>query len=308
VPSSHDAKSAGIVAKLHIDGASHLWAVRSQADRDLRAAVDTMDLFKEQLQRNLGRLESRMARYWPEVGAYLDFGSATFLELLVAYGGPRQAGERAEESRAMMRKVGGRFLSQEKIDSVVSSCRETVGVRMTAEEVRALQRLAAHTRQVTHELRKAERHVERLSQGHESISAMRPVLGKMTAAVLVAEGGDPAVYESGSHWQKSLGLNLKERSSGKYVGKLKITKRGSGKARRWLYLATLRLIKNDIIVRAWYQAKVGRDGGKQKKKAIVAIMRKFSRALWHVAQGEAFDSRKLFDVKRLGFSSYILVF
>jgi len=151
-------------------------------------------------------------------------------------------------------------------------------------------------------VREAERVVESQIRGRESIEALRPVLGKMTAAVLVAEGGEPGMYESGTHWQKSLGLNLKERSSGKHIGKLKITKRGSGKARRWLYFAALRLIRDDIIVRAWYQAKVARDGG-MAQKAIVAIMRKLVRALWHVAQGSAFDSRKLFDTKRLGFCS-----
>jgi len=302
VPSSHDAKSAGIVAKLHIDGASDLWEIRSEADRDLRAAVDTLDFFHTQRQRNLGRLESRMARYWPEVGGALDYSSATFLELIARYGGPRQVGERAEEARAMMRKVGRGFLQEEKIESVLASCRDTIGMRMTGEEEEALKQLAAHTRQVCKQLREAQRHVERMSLGRQSVQAMGSVLGKITSAVLVSEGGDPERYLSGSQWVKSLGLNLKERSSGKYEGKLKITKRGSGKARRWLYLAALRLIKTDMVVRAWYQAKVMRDGG-VKKKAIVAIMRKLVRALWHVAQGDPFDSRKMFDVKRLGFST-----
>jgi hypothetical protein len=37
-----------------------------------------------------------------------------------------------------------------------------------------------------------------------------------------------------------MGLNLAERSSGKWQGKLKISKRGSSKVRRWLYMAALR--------------------------------------------------------------------
>ena len=35
-------------------------------------------------------------------------------------------------------------------------------------------------------------------------------------------------------------------------------------------------------------------------KAVVAVMRKLARALWHVGQGKRFDAAKLFDVSRLG--------
>jgi len=38
-------------------------------------------------------------------------------------------------------------------------------------------------------------------------------------------------------------------------------------------------------------------------KAIVAVMRKVARALWHVARGETFDVTKLFDVRRLDLAS-----
>jgi hypothetical protein len=38
-------------------------------------------------------------------------------------------------------------------------------------------------------------------------------------------------------------------------------------------LAALRKIQEDSVVQAWYQAKVERDGGKLKGKAIVAVMR-----------------------------------
>ncbi len=34
-------------------------------------------------------------------------------------------------------------------------------------------------------------------------------------------------------------------------------------------------------------------------KAVVAVSRKLALALWHVARGEAFDSSKLFDTRRL---------
>jgi transposase len=47
VPSLHDAKSAGILAKLHADGVSAPWALASDEKRSLRAAVELMDLYQE---------------------------------------------------------------------------------------------------------------------------------------------------------------------------------------------------------------------------------------------------------------------
>lgn len=95
-------------------------------------------------------------------------------------------------------------------------------------------------------------------------------------------------------------MNLKERSSGESKGGLHITKRGPGIARMMLYMAVLRLLQTDEVVGGWYAKKVGRMGGEQKSKAVVAIMRKLAGALWHVAKGSAFDARKLFDADRLG--------
>ena len=82
------------------------------------------------------------------------------------------------------------------------------------------------------------------------------------------------------------------------MGKLKITKRGSGIARKFLYLAALRLIKDDAVAAAWYRNRKCYRA-ELKKKAVVAVMRKLVRALFHVARGSAFDSTKLFDTRRL---------
>ena len=91
-----------------------------------------------------------------------------------------------------------------------------------------------------------------------------------------------------------MGLNLKERSSGQHVGQLKISKRGAGVVRLYLYFATLRIIQNDVNLKLWYEEKVRRDGGKVKLKALIAVMRKMVKGLWAASHhGEAFDSSKL---------------
>jgi len=54
--------------------------------------------------------------------------------------------------------------------------------------------------------------------------------------------------------------------------------------------------------RAWYRARESHKA-KQSLKAVVALMRKLARALWHVGRGATFDPRKLFDARRLGLSA-----
>ncbi len=118
------------------------------------------------------------------------------------------------------------------------------------------------------------------------------------AAVFQAQLGSIAGYDNASCVEKAFGLNLKVKSSGKYKGQLKITKRGPSLSRKYQYMAALRMIMNDKVTNAWYQAKLRRDGN-VKKKAVIAVMRKLVRALWYVARGEEFDSSKLFNVKIL---------
>ncbi len=137
-----------------------------------------------------------------------------------------------------------------------------------------------------------------MSRALASTSHMRTVVGQATAAVVVSEAGDPTQFTSPAAYLKATGLNLAERSSGKHKGALKISKRGSSLARRYLFLAALRLIQRDPLVRAWYAKRLRRNGG-VKLKGVVAVMRKLVRALWHVARGAVFDSALLFDASKL---------
>jgi transposase len=90
-----------------------------------------------------------------------------------------------------------------------------------------------------------------------------------------------------------MGLNLKERSSGKHKGELKITKRGSGLLRRWLYFAALR-VSQKAQVKPWYEAKKMKENGRAGK-ALVAIMRKLVLAMYQVgAKGATYDPSLLF--------------
>ena len=299
VPSQHDAKDAAIIAKLHLDGASGRWREPSERERELAAAVETMTLFDEQYGRVLNRIEAKLACHWPELPEVLTLNSATLLELVAAFGSPAEAAARSEQAVALMCRIGRQVLDRNKPELVVGQARNSIGVAMTDPERRAFVELAREALRLREAAHRAKVEVERLSEQHEDLERMASAVGKTTAAVLLVSLGEPASYASAGAYVKACGLNLKERSSGKHKGQLGITKRGPGGARRYLYLAVLRLIQGDAFFKAWYKRKVERDGGKVKVKAIVALMRKLLRALWHVGRGARFDAAKLFDTSAL---------
>lgn len=299
VPSLHDAKAATLIATLHLGGVSERWPLEPEHQRRLAAVLRILEVHEKEVRRNRNRLEGLLARHWPGASSIMSTDSATMLEVLIEFGGPAELVEREDEARKLMRRVGGQFLSQEKIDALIESAHSSLGVPQLEEELQLVSEIASEARRHQKAAKRARATVEKLALVEGSATeAMAPVVGKTTSAVLVAGVGDPTKFDCPSAYVKALGLNLKEKSSGKSKGGLHITKRGPGIARLFLYLAALRLIQRDRVVRAWYVKKVSRDAGR-KQKALIALMRKLASALWHIARGAVFDSTKLFDVTRL---------
>lgn len=298
VPSLHDAKSAGIIAKLHLDGASAPWPQAPVQRRELQAAIATMEMYQEYEQRLVHKLEGWLARHWPEVTAHLELTSATLMALLARIGGPQDVAARSEEARQLMLGVSHRLLSEEKIEAVIDAAKASVGVPLVEQERIALRELASEMHRALLSFKKAKTRVEEMSRELKPASLLAPEVGKATAAVFVADVGNPQEFGSANAYVKAFGLNLKEKSSGKQKGQLHITKRGPSRARKYLWLAVLRWVEKDRVARAWYEKKIERDGGK-RAKAVIALMRKYAKALFHLARGQALQSSKLFDTSRL---------
>ena len=140
---------------------------------------------------------------------------------------------------------------------------------------------------------RAQRRLRELAAGHPVLQAQGKVVGVPTACVLWTSTGDPRHFDSAGAYRKAMGLNLAERSSGTYQGRLRISKRGSARTRQWLYFAVLRLVQQ-CGVRPWYEAKKARHEG-EARRVLVAVMRKLAVALYHVGvRNEEFQPRRLF--------------
>jgi transposase len=293
VPSLHDAKSATVIMGLHRDGLSIPWRESDDAERELDALRREYDLHQSQYQRNKNRLEAYLSRHWPEVLPLLPLDSVTLESLLIEYGSPEQIAKNTEEAAKNMHFWSKNQLKNEKIAVVIQSAVNTLGQPCIDAERRYLQALTAEMRHSRQQQKEVKDILEATVKADTGLSKLASVIGLITTAVLLSCRLDPRNFRNARSFQKALGLNLKEKSSGRDVGRLKITKRGCSMARRYLYFAALRLINNDPVVKAWYQKKVD---ARAKNKTVIALMRKLAKALWHVARGERFDATKLLSV------------
>jgi transposase len=294
VPSQHDGKDAAVIAELAAQGRSWPWPMQAatEVEQELAYQVEWMDGQRRQMMMWCGWVEALMSRHWPEATRIVKLASGTLLQCLSKYGGPRGLAA-AEDALKRVQAWGRHYLSAEKAQALVDSARQTAGVAMGCWDEERLRRYAREIRKCQGEMRAARRRLRALTQSHAAICAMGEVVGVPTACVLWVELGDPSAYHCGPAYRKAMGLNLAERSSGKWQGKLKISKRGSSKVRRWLYLAALRWVKQEPV-RSWYlRQKAERRG--EGKPALIGVMRKLALALYQVGgRGETFDRAHLY--------------
>lgn len=297
VPSSHDGKSAFLVAKLHSEGLSRDWPERSDWVRAIRALVDQRQVYGEPLTRCLCRLEALVMRHWPELPLFLDMmQQKCALRLLARYGSPANVAA-DPGAAAFLRKSANGNLAAAIVQGTIDTASLTTGLPAVQEEVETIRCTAGQALEYWGLMDAVELRISELGKDVPLYQHLRGLLGPFSAAAFIAYT-NPMDYESPAKLEKACGLNLRENSSGEHQGRLHITRRGPPLVRRLLYLASLRLVRADAHIRAWYQKRRGYTE-ETKKRAVVAVMRKLVKAAWHVARGAKFEPQRLVDVRRL---------
>ena len=298
VRSLHDPKSAMLVGKLCAMGLSTEWSAPPTTRVRLRALIDLRQHEQRHEEMSFGRLEGVLARHWPELGQWLDVRvQRSALCLLSAYPSPARAAQAPEEVKTLLRKASRSRLSNEALAGVIAGASRTMGVPMVAEEEQLVRTLAMQLIAADRSTDELDEQMRELVRDDDVFARLSTWMGVYTAAVVITRV-DPRQYTSARQLEKACGLNLREKSSGEHAGRITITKRGSGLVRQVLYLFALRMLKESAAVRAWYKRRRGYTED-SKQRAVVAVMRKLVRALFHVARGDAFDASKLFDLRRL---------
>lgn len=155
--------------------------------------------------------------------------------------------------------------------------------------------LASLLRQLTfHEQEewRVEEEVRRLAHSPRYLPAVYTLMrisgvGVLTAMVFLTEMGDLARFRNRRQVAAYLGLVPTSHESGQRDDcKGHITRQGPSRVRRLLCQAAWTRIRTDDQERATYERIVARNP-KQKKKAVVAGMRRLAIRLWHAGQSPA---------------------
>lgn len=295
VPSQHDGKDAAMVAELVAHGKGKLWpyTTLSESQQIIKHQILRIDRFRKSSTQWLGLLEALIARHWPELTTHLKLNSVTLLSLLAAYGSPAKA---LADPRFpnQLRLWGKSFLLDKTQQAIMASARSTQGLPMCESESNWMREVAEESLRCHREQLKCEKIIKSQIANDPLMQRYSAAVGCCTLAVLWCDVGDPAKYSSAGAYLKALGLNLKERSSGKRNGQLTISKRGPALSRRWIYYWALRAVQRDEL-KGWYREfiQVGNQSSsseRRKMKGLIALMRKLCKSLWHARlHGKDFD-------------------
>jgi transposase len=301
VPSQHDGKDAAVIAELAFQGksAAWTWQPRPAQDQAMRYWVRKLDTQQRIKQIYCGKLEALLARHWPEAQRVMKQANGTLPRAVARWGTPAALAADPAAAKALA-NIGGHWLRPEKIAALMEAARSTIGVRMSDWMAREMQETAQMIVDLRKQIAAAKRALRTLAADHPSIQAQAAAVGLATACVLHVCLGEVGNYPNAGAYRKAMGLNLKEHSSGTYVGRLSISKRGQRLTRKWLYFSALRLMQKSAGVGRWVRAKQQRDGGGgQAKRAVIGVMRRLAMAAYQVgANGVVFDAERLFSGSR----------
>ena len=118
------------------------------------------------------------------------------------------------------------------------------------------------------------------------------MVSKLALARLIGELGPLSDFAGWRQVQRYVGLNLRERQSGQFVGQIRITRKGRPLARRILNQIALPLVKRNRLFGPYYHAK---KRTMKADQAMTAVTRKIVKMLWGWYQaGQSFDLARVF--------------
>jgi len=115
-------------------------------------------------------------------------------------------------------------------------------------------------------------------------------LGVVSAAVILAEIGDPSCYHSGQQWIKLAGTQPAPNISGRKTrSRTPMSRKGRPRLRTTLFFAAMRLVQvDDAFARVYLRFQQRQENPLTKMQALGALMNKLLRILWALIRQQTF--------------------
>jgi len=252
----------------------------------------------DEVARNKNEIQAMLTVLFPEfTQVFADPCRATALAVLKQYPSAQEMAAAGVETVArLLQELAphnyGRPTAERLVQLASHSVSHGVAVAARSMSVKIVCDQLEHTQA---NMKKLESEIDKLLETDEGVKGLRsvPEFGRKTVAVLRAELGDVTRFQRTDQVVAYAGMDIEVKESGKWKGQAKLSKRGSGRLRRFLYLAAVRCIRRaDSAFGAYYHRLLAR--GMKARDALMAVMRKMLVVAYHLLRTEElYDATKV---------------
>jgi transposase len=271
-----DRLDAATIARALLSGEARFGYVPSEQVATYRELVRLQHQLSDDVVRYKNEIHALLVVLFPEfTQVFADPTRATALAFLKRYPSAQAVAQTDVVTLSqVLHKLAPRHYGRQTAERLLDLAKGSIssGVALSARST-SLRILCDQLEHTLANLKRLQQEIEALLDQDPKATGVLgiPELGVMTVAVLRAELGDLDRFTRMDQVVAYVGMDLEVKQSGKDKGQTKLSKRGSGRVRRILYLAALRSIQLDASpFGAYYRRLVHR--GMKKGMAVVAVM------------------------------------
>lgn len=253
---------------------------------ELRGYSSHYHQLKRQIARTKIQLRQAVAQTFPEVGeAFKELTGQTAVAMLQKQAAAHQIGQQSETAflQAVRADYQGSRFQWKKLGQAYELAQNSVGLVETEAlqlaiggHLQLLKLLEAQMATVCAAL------LDTFLALPEAKALLSLGIGAVSAALLLAEIGDPAAFSNARQLVKLAGIQPSPNQSGKKTNSpTPISRKGRPRLRAILYFACLRLVQTDEAFAAYYHQLQGRPQNPlTKMQALLALMHKLLHIAW----------------------------
>ena len=293
-----DRLDASTIARMLLSGEARRGYMPSELIATYRELVRLHSQLSDEVARYKNEIHALLIVLFPEFRQmFRDPCRPTALGILKRYPSAQAiAAAGVEAIRLTLQELAPRHYGRKTAERLVKLARASTsaGIAVSARSS-SLQILCDQLEHTQSNLAHLEEEIDNLLDADKAAKGLQsvPEFGRKTVAVLRAELGDVTRFGRADQVVAYAGLDIQVRQSGKWKGEAKLSKRGSGRLRRLLYLTAVRSTRlQESAFGQYYHRLVAR--GMKKVEALMAVMRKMLLVAYRLLRTEeTYDASKV---------------
>jgi len=294
----NDVKDSKLIAHLVREGKFLNTLLLEGIYADLREYTKVRQQLKKELTRATIQLKTLLDEFLPEYeSCFSTITIKTSLELLKKFGFQGLRNNDDFNSKIeLIGKLSRKQIKAEKAERIVKLLASSIGIDEGINGAEfsltmLIERIEFYKTRIEKVEEKLKENLEKTEEAKYMITI--PGIGYVTAAMFLGQTGSLKKFGNPKQLEKLAGMDLTENSSGKYMGKKKLSKRGRDLLRHTLYLMAISAIANKNEFKKLYEYKVKIDK-KPKMIAVVDVMLKMLNIIFAVTKNKSeYDGRSV---------------